>query len=46
MFLLSPQTRVFLALTATDMRKIFRGLITLAEVILQRGPGQVTSSCS
>ena len=38
MFLLSPQTKVYLAKQVTDMRKSFRGLITLTESILQQDP--------
>lgn len=38
MFLLSPQTKVFLARQATDMRKSFRGLMVLTESILQHDP--------
>jgi transposase len=38
MFLLSPQTKVFLATQVTDMRKSFRGLITLTESVLQQDP--------
>lgn len=38
MFLLSPQTKVFLAKQPTDMRKSFRGLIALTEAILQQDP--------
>jgi len=38
MFLLSPHTKVFLAKQVTDMRKSFRGLITLTESILQQDP--------
>lgn len=38
MFLLSPQTKVFLAKDATDMRKSFRGLIVLAEAVLHQDP--------
>lgn len=38
MFFLSPQTKVFLAKQVTDMRKSFRGLITLTESILQQDP--------
>ncbi len=36
MFLLSPQTKVFLAKDATDMRKSFCGLIVLAEAVLHQ----------
>ena len=38
MFLLSPQTRVFLAREATDMRKSFRALVTVTEAVLQEDP--------
>lgn len=38
MFLLSPQTKVFLAKAPTDMRKSFRSLITLAEAVLEQDP--------
>jgi len=38
MFLLSPQTKVFLAKEATDMRKSFRGLVTVTEAVLQEDP--------
>lgn len=38
MFLLSPQTKVFLAKDPTDMRKGFQGLITLAESVLEQDP--------
>ena len=38
MFLLSPQTKVFLAKDATDMRKSFRGLVTVTEAVLQEDP--------
>jgi transposase len=38
MFLLSPQTKVFLAREASDMRKSFRGLITLTEAVLRQDP--------
>ena len=38
MFILSPQTKVFLAKQVTDMRKSFPGLITLTESILQQDP--------
>jgi transposase len=38
MFLLSPHTKVFLAQQITDMRKSFRGLLTLTESILQQDP--------
>ncbi len=38
MFLLSPQTRVFLARQVTDMRKSFRGLLALTEAVLQQDP--------
>jgi transposase len=38
MFLLSPQTKVFLAKGPTDMRKSFRGLIALTEAILAQDP--------
>jgi transposase len=38
MFLLSPHTKVFLARQITDMRKSFRGLLTLTESILQQDP--------
>lgn len=38
MFLLSPQTKVFLATAPTDMRKSFRSLIALTEATLQQDP--------
>ena len=38
MFLLSPQTRVFLAKQPTDMRKSFRGLLVLTEAVLRQEP--------
>jgi transposase len=38
MFLLSPQTKVFLAKAPTDMRKSFRGLISITEGILNQDP--------
>lgn len=38
MFLLSPQTKVFLAKDPTDMRKSFCGLIVLAEAVLHQDP--------
>ncbi len=38
MFLLSPSTKVFLARQVTDMRKSFRGLLTLTEGVLQQDP--------
>lgn len=38
MFLLSPQTKVFLARQATDMRKSFPGLISLAQAVLRQDP--------
>lgn len=38
MFLLSPQTKVFLARDATDMRKSFRGLVAVTEAVLQEDP--------
>lgn len=38
MFLLSPQTKVFLAKDATDMRKSFRGLVAVTEAVLQEDP--------
>lgn len=38
MFLLSPQTKVFLAKDATDMRKSFRGLVIVTEAVLQEDP--------
>jgi transposase len=38
MFLLSPHTKVFLARQPTDMRKSFRGLLVLTEVVLQQEP--------
>jgi len=38
MFLLSPQTKVFLAKNATDMRKSFRGLVAVTEGVLQEDP--------
>jgi len=37
-FLLSPQTRVFLARQVTDMRKSFRGLLALTEAVLEQDP--------
>ena len=38
MFLLSPSTKVFLARQVTDMRKSFRGLLSLTEAVLQQDP--------
>ena len=38
MFLLSPQTNVFLARQVTDMRKSFRGLLALTEAVLRQDP--------
>ena len=38
MFLLSPQTKVFLAKAPTDMRKSFRSLIALADAVLMQAP--------
>lgn len=38
MFLLSPQTKVFLARQVTDMRKSFRGLLVLTEAVLSQDP--------
>jgi transposase len=38
MFLLSPQTKVFLAKDATDMRKSFRGLSAITEATLEQDP--------
>lgn len=38
MFLLSAQTKVFLAKEPTDMRKGFQGLIALTESILEQDP--------
>lgn len=38
MLALSAQTRVYLAKAATDMRKSFRGLLTLTESVLQQQP--------
>lgn len=38
MFLLSPRTKVFLARQVTDMRKSFRGLLTLTEAVLRHDP--------
>jgi transposase len=38
MFLLSPQTKVFLARQVTDMRKSFRGLLALTEGVLRQDP--------
>lgn len=38
MFLLSPQTKVFLARQVTDMRKSFRGLLVLTEAVLRQDP--------
>jgi transposase len=35
---LSAQTRVYFAKAATDMRKSFRGLLTLTECVLQQKP--------
>jgi len=37
-FLLSPQTKVFLARQPTDMRKSFRGLLVLTEAVLRQEP--------
>jgi transposase len=37
-FLLSPQTKVFLARQVTDMRKSFRGLLVLTEAVLRQDP--------
>jgi transposase len=37
-FLLSPQTKVFLARQVTDMRKSFRGLLALTEAVLRQDP--------
>jgi transposase len=37
-FLLSPQTKVFLAKQVTDMRKSFRGLLALTEAVLRQDP--------
>ena len=38
MFWLSPHTKVFLSRQITDLRKSFRGLLTLTESILQQDP--------
>jgi len=38
MFLLSPQTKVFLARQPSDMRKSFRGLLALTEAVLRQDP--------
>ena len=38
MFLLSPQTKVFLAKQVTDMRKSFRGLLIMTESVLRHDP--------
>jgi transposase len=38
MFLLSPQTKVFVARQVTDMRKSFRGLLALTEAVLREDP--------
>ena len=38
MFLLSPQSKVFLARQVTDMRKSFRGLLALTEAVLRQDP--------
>ena len=38
MFLLSHQTKVFLAKDVTDMRKSFRGLVAVTEAVLQKDP--------
>lgn len=38
MFLLSPQTKVFLAQGSTDMRKSFRALIAMTEGVLRKDP--------
>ena len=38
MFLLSPQTKVFVARQVTDMRKSFRGLLILTEAVLRQDP--------
>jgi transposase len=38
MFLLSPQTKVFVARQFTDMRKSFRGLLALTEAVLREDP--------
>ena len=35
---ISAQTKVYLALNAADMRKSFRGLITLTEAVLRKDP--------
>ena len=37
-FVLSPQTKVFLARQVTDMRKSFRGLLVLTEAVLRQDP--------
>ena len=38
MFILSPQTKVFLAKDPTDMRKSFRSLTALTEAVLKQEP--------
>jgi transposase len=38
MFLLSPQTKVFVARQVTDMRKSFQGLLALTEAVLREDP--------
>lgn len=38
MLAFSSQTRVYLAKAATDMRKSFRGLLTLTECVLRQQP--------
>jgi transposase len=38
MFLLSPQTKVFLAKEPTDMRKSFRSLVAVTEGVLEQEP--------
>ena len=38
MIAISPHTKVYLAKDATDMRRSFRGLITLTESVLRQEP--------
>lgn len=38
MFPIAAQTKVFLSMTPTDMRKSFRGLLTLVEGLLEQSP--------
>lgn len=38
MYPIAAQTKVFLSLTPTDMRKSFRGLLTLTEAVLRQAP--------